>query len=649
MPNQVKPPSPEERAWLKSQGYTDERIDRDFGIAAQPQKKEAETWSPRGKTLSGARELAQGLTFGFGDEIEAGLGAMLPGRNYADEAARVRGEMREFKEAYPKTAFGLNIAGGAMLPIPGAATRSLGKTAITSALEGAASAFGSAEGGLKERAVAAGFGGAGGAVMGPVMSRVASGVTSRAMRLGKGADADVQSVSRRALQAGYKTPAEIEQAAIAMTNDVPDARVVDVLGVPGARRARTIRSYGGEAGNVVDTKVGERIGENQKSMQSLLTRVTGLSRENALNTLDQSIKRGKDESAPLYQAFYDSQPKESSLIDEILQTDFGRMVMARAKSNASNERRKFIDPAQPAAATGMLDQFGNPMMSAAKPAKHHPQSLDDIKKAMDDLIYESKFPGVQAGQGGIKPGELRAVSKLRKEFVDEVDALYPETYAKARSEWAGEKAIRDAFTTGQKLAAKKVDPREIAEEVADLDPAALGYFRRGHLDGLRQMVDDGRKLPVGNTAFRDRIEAIYGDQADQVLRSLKIKDQMARRDNFIVGGSQTKDKDLDALEDAAEASKVAQIADLLTAPRTAAIRGLGAIERAVISPRFDARRLQEANALMSEASGIGPLISRMEREMGVQRRAGKTAGRAASTTAKTTGLGLGRFFVPPQE
>jgi len=112
----------------------------------------------------GVRKVGQGLTFGFADEIEAGVRAvaqdksmqyglasevpqqkspfsmMLGGDikpNYQSngEYKRIRDELRgqgdEFSRQYPKTSIGLEIAGGITSPM--ALTRAVGKQAVTQA------------------------------------------------------------------------------------------------------------------------------------------------------------------------------------------------------------------------------------------------------------------------------------------------------------------------------------------------------------------------------------------------------------------------------------------------------------------------------------------------------------------------------------
>lgn len=57
------------------------------------------------------RAALQGLTFGFGDEIEARLASLVGPESYKEELNRVRGEIDRFREANPGWAIGAEIAG----------------------------------------------------------------------------------------------------------------------------------------------------------------------------------------------------------------------------------------------------------------------------------------------------------------------------------------------------------------------------------------------------------------------------------------------------------------------------------------------------------------------------------------------------------
>lgn len=610
----------------------------------------AETWSPRGKALSVAREaIGQGAMMGFGEEAEALVSSLLRGRPYTEERERIRGEMQEFREAYPKTAAGASLAGGVLTPVPGGAARSLAGTALRSAVAGGVSGIGAAEGDIGQQLMGGAAGAVAGGVLGPALAAGTRAVAARAQRLGAGAPAGVTSVARRAAEAGMKTPEDIQRAATELAADVPEAQVVDVLGTPAVKRLRTIRAYGGEPGQQVEQAMAERVEAKPNRLLEALRRTTGRERENIVETLEDSIQRGKQESAPLYQQFYTKKPEEIPEVDEVLKTPFGRLVADRARKNAANERRTFMEPEQPSVPTSMVDQFGQPIMTQAKPAKHFPQSLDDIKKAMDDIIYEGRFGNVQPGQGGLAPGELRAAKQLRAQFLNAVDDKF-EDYAEARAAWAGEKAIRDALESGVEAATKRVDPRQIAKDVAELDPSEVEYFQRGYLDGLGQKIDEGRlrMAAVKTKAFQNMLSSVFGADAPSIGKAIRGELEMVERAGVVRGGSQTTDKLIAAGEDVAP-RPLTRFAEAVTSPvRTTVLGGLGRLESQLLSPRFEARRGQEVQEFLTPARQIGPLLQRIEREMAVQRRAGQIGAQFGRGAAVGAGLGAGRLFSPQE-
>jgi len=156
-----------------------------------------------------ARAAGQGVSFGFGDEIEAAVtSAFDSGRTYAEVVKDVRGKIDEFRQRNPAVAYSTEI-GAAVLPtiaaqfIPGfgqAATagratqlmRAAGmgsgsqraaRVAGTSGAQGALYGFGAAEGSPAERLPSAAASGAVSAVAGPVVDRVAPAITGAAREL----------------------------------------------------------------------------------------------------------------------------------------------------------------------------------------------------------------------------------------------------------------------------------------------------------------------------------------------------------------------------------------------------------------------------------------------------------------------------------
>lgn len=83
-----------------------------------------------------ARAFMQGLTFGFGEEVEAGIRSAISDKTYEQEVSKIRGEMEKFRKEEPFAAYGLEIAGSIpTMLVPGAA---IGKAAQLGGVTGKA-------------------------------------------------------------------------------------------------------------------------------------------------------------------------------------------------------------------------------------------------------------------------------------------------------------------------------------------------------------------------------------------------------------------------------------------------------------------------------------------------------------------------------
>ena len=117
-----------------------------------------------------ARAIGQGVTFGFGDEIEARLRSLTGDRTYDEEVADIRESIEQFRETNPVAAYGSEIA-SALVPGVGLASLALRGglkgAAKIGALEGSIYGAGKGEGvegTATSAALGAGLGAAGGKV-----------------------------------------------------------------------------------------------------------------------------------------------------------------------------------------------------------------------------------------------------------------------------------------------------------------------------------------------------------------------------------------------------------------------------------------------------------------------------------------------------
>jgi hypothetical protein len=98
------------------------------------------------------RTAAQGLTLGFGDELEAYARAAVSDRSVDEILSEIRGGIKDYQEAYPGESLAYELGGAAAtMFVPGGAPSTLGRLALRGAGEGAAYAYGTGEGGVGER------------------------------------------------------------------------------------------------------------------------------------------------------------------------------------------------------------------------------------------------------------------------------------------------------------------------------------------------------------------------------------------------------------------------------------------------------------------------------------------------------------------
>jgi hypothetical protein len=187
-----------------SEGEVLRRFQTEIGVTPRTPAAPARdrSW---GEYLGGlARQGAQGLSFGFADELEAGARSLVGGRSYGDIVGEVRRENEEFAQDNPGASLTANLVGG-IVPFTGGplgaaarwamrgATlpRTAGRSALLGAGAGGAAGLGAGEGDLMERMpsglTGAAFGGAIGAAIPPVFAGAGRGLewANNIMRRGR--------------------------------------------------------------------------------------------------------------------------------------------------------------------------------------------------------------------------------------------------------------------------------------------------------------------------------------------------------------------------------------------------------------------------------------------------------------------------------
>lgn len=468
------------------------------------------------------------ISFGFGDEIAAGTNSLLNNTKYDDELKKARRIQERYSKYEPwdswgnigSTGAGIVGSGPAAVSlykagsvpfqalrgavglapkatsVVGKGTQTLANLAGAGALGTGVYEAGSAEGDIVDRAKAVNpsslaIGAGAGLVLGP-----AGYGAVKLAQAGRNAMLPYERQAARYLaeRLGTTTPDEFaaQQAAAAQGGkpavlaDVGPKGIQDTAGVvarePGqgreiAQKVLTERQQGQVAR--VSEDVGNATGGNPGSFTQ---------------TSDDLAAARQKEAQPLYQqAFSNPKPVVSKKIVEIAGRPSGKTAIQRGLKIAADE-------GIPESELVIKDQAGNVIGYSAK-------GLHYAKLALDDMIESA----IRSGDNSA----ARAYQIMKRELLGEMDTHIP-GYAQARKVFAGHSANKSALEKGRQ--AVNAHPDQIKSEMAGLSQGEQEFYRRGYAQRIIEQVesspDKGNAVNriFGNTAKRDRLRAVLGDE-----------------------------------------------------------------------------------------------------------------------------------------
>jgi hypothetical protein len=503
------------------------------------------------------RAALQGLSMGWSDEIEAKARAARGEGRYEDILAGLRQAKQRFGEQYPIGSTLAEIGGalptmalggagfaGLAARAPGIVSRisplttGLTGAAATGGLTGAITGAGEAEPG--QRMMGAATGGATGAALGPV-GQVATGMASGAVRKGLevgksaiGADTASQ-FQRRAdvklLQALRRDGLSPQEAANRLQTIQAGGYKPETIVEAGGRNTRAladvVSKYPG-ASQVAEELAEQRMAGQAGRVISDFERVFGR-RDSALDVAEDLINRRNQSSGPLYrQAYREGGVIQDPRIDKLMELSAFKDAYKTARELAE------LDGLNLPANVEDLKRLGG----------YDLQTLDYIKRGLDDVLYVRATP--TSGTGKTLFGKLK---DKRREFVDIIDEVGPDSYRAARQAFAGPTEVRDAIEAGQKFT--RLSPGQLERDFARLSPAEKEGFQLGVLESIRQNVEKGAdgsdvlRRVWASPEKRRQLQVILGnDQFRDLTNSLARERVIRQTDVTMTRGSQTMERQL---------------------------------------------------------------------------------------------------------
>lgn len=605
--------------------------------STDPVEEAAEDLSFLDKLQGGTRAFAQGLTFGFADEIEAGLrtGGGLIG-DYSKTVKGIRDDLDELRAKNTGLALSSEIAGaflpslaaglftggagtGAGLAATGARVtqaakaaqaakvsspsllKSMGQGAGRGAAYGTAYGVGTAEGGLGERTVGGITGGLTGGVLGGAVPVALQGGIGAAKTLGKsfgvgGTKAAEKFSDVKILQAlerdGLSRQGAIEKLKAAEKLGQKDLLIAD-LGEELSQLGYASQAIAGGARKDVADKLYNRSSSQSERITEDLIDQTKLKGPFSLEYVDDLAAKQKIAAGPAYKKSDPVliSPNASIKVDDttVSLKDFftgsrKELMIQSAKDGvkiAKAEGKNVIDLAKILKDPNLTEEF------LSKPIET--KFLHTIKKGMDAIINKGTDSFGKVNPYGI------AVTNTKNTFNKIIERSNP-AYAKANKDFSDVARLKDAFNTG--LGQKRIKAERLSKLLKGMNDAEKEAFRVGMVARIQDKSDKAN-------FSRDFTTEVFGSKEKENLIRLafpQTKKGMEGYKNF---------KEIIELEKKKVQTKNTVLGNSATNKRGEVMRDaeidptLGVVGRALVGDLPGAAR-QGLAAIGARSSGLNP-------------------------------------------
>tara|TARA_B100000949_G_scaffold128284_1_gene113170 strand:- start:1809 stop:3899 length:2091 start_codon:yes stop_codon:yes gene_type:complete len=603
-----------------------------------------------------ARAAAQGITFGFSDEMSAWARSLF-GRDYSELIEEERRLLHQFREDHPTLAYGTEIGAGMLIPgvglgkgaftagklalqsgnvgkalrggrqaqqIAARQPMRIGRAAKVGAGQGSLYGAGASEGGALDRLQGAAIGGAAGAIAGPLAAKAADlGGAAMEMarfnpmpnrmlpgdKLARPAANRLTAIAAR--EAGQDRTRQLASEGLPPTEIYreglqemgPEAMIADAMGERGKRFASGITQGSSDAGAIAAERLAARAEQEYARVTADASRLMN-ARVDATRMADTLDKRAASLSRPIYKA---AERGEGSVLDLDDFADFFvdnaddfRKAYNKARSIARREGTPIpewkVFAAKQVSDDGGFLGFDSPEVGI--------RTMQLIKQGLDGMVEVGKKPATTIGAA-----ELASLKAIRNQFTTRLGDFNP-TFKLANKIRKVGYDIQDAVDAGMK-ATKSTEVDEVARQFralsSDIERTA---FRSGMLQNLKLM---GRKESVSlarkinnDRVLKEQLRATFPDEAtfNQFMGRLETESKFGGTLANVTGGSRTArtltdiDESLAPDPDALLKSAYSYGID----PTYAAVQGAGWVTKAV--RKFRNKKLAaEASEIMFSEPG----------------------------------------------
>ena len=509
----------------------------DDRMVSWDKKKPKETYDVSSPVAS-MMNIAQSLTFGFGDEIAGAMGA---------DKEKYRNTVDQFKEDYPWSAGIGSVSGSMLLPFGlgrvggGGLAAQMGTAATTGfaagALQGAGDAK-TAEDMPNDASRNAIIGG----VAAPLMLGIAKPVGSIMGALGSkipfvGDDIANAMARRRIATAFERDSVDANQVGRNMADMNAEARFADGAGENTRTMLDLNATLPGKTQNDLEGVIRNRIATRPERMDDAVYAVNnGMGRSK--DVVKALTEQQRAVATPLYQKAHAQMVDADQELIDLLNAAKSVGAFGEAKVISTAERNKFtLDNLSAGTSQKKIDPLTNVETTITTPAsKMSIRDLDYVKRGLDAKIEANMDEFGKLNSKG------RAFLSLKNDLLSKVDALSPD-FSAARQAFAGPEALKTATARGKMFWNEKAD--RLDDIVTGMTQSEQDAFRVGAGEALREMVGSqpgqNKLLDVWkNRVTREKLQALLGSDVkySEVEKLLKTEMTLKRLEG-LGRGSQT--------------------------------------------------------------------------------------------------------------
>jgi hypothetical protein len=553
-----------DRAAAKAAGYTDEEIN---AYTRKPIKETQPAYDPFGAEGNPILEgLLQGATFGFSDEMQAGLKTAYDkatgddrewGDVYRKNVQAVRQPMEAYQQESPMTSLGLNLAGGigtgatlaklGAKAMPGAA-KFAGMHPVTSSMAGGAGAGGVAGAGfaptMEEIPEYAGSGALMGAIAPPLLAgagKIGGAVVGKpaaalGRKVGGMLDTPKQRAAKMTAKALKRDEMGLGDVAARQQELGPEAILADVGGVNVQRLAQTIASTPGKAADISEKVLQGRM---IKSPERLVSRMKGALKGNqsAYRFMKDTIEQRKKAAGPLYKSAFE--------VDAMVTPGSMDELLSGLKMKVDDFEGTSIGRALKGVERSLTMKKNGQQLPKMQLKKLH-AAKQDLDLKIDNSYKDFKPTSLTTELMGIK-----------KELLDVMD-LSSDNYKQARKIFSDDSSVLSSTRLGKQIL--KTDAEEMQDALITMSDAEKKGFITGamqtisdNLKGTKEGANAARKMAT--PLIKERLRNAFTNEADfnNFVKGLEAEDVFAEVRNNVLRGSQTQQRLATAGESAAEA------------------------------------------------------------------------------------------------